>query len=493
MRITEALRSWLVAKGWILADDTTEQITRIVTTKLTSGELTPETLDKLTKEYDQKAEGRAAVQAMIDQALTARGVGGTGTGTRGGSTGPNPHQLFGGAGGGTAVGGSVRVLPPSSGYSTVKSAATHRKFGHPVIGPDGAPVENASQREKAYAGAFLAFVARRSGVTGIPWSDHMQSLLDELINDTPWTGESNGQFYEGVRGADFIRKALLDDSTSGGTGLVPVVVDNVIVSEAILTGELLPYVSVRPVSARQVKSPTLSTPALTWGVPEGTAIPLFDTTSMLGSLQTTVFPVVGAVEVGLDLLEDSAPDVGAALIEVMGQAFGREADRVIAVGDGVNMPLGIFLTSGVTAVSSVSGAGGPVAMSDYENLFFAIGKANRAGASNVRLIGNDVTYQRLRTIPAGASFNVRAFGDALSDYRIGQVPFSVVNSLPNNKLACAALKRYVLFRRAGFTSEWETRGETLRLKNLALLISRGRFGGRLTDVTAAAVITDLAA
>ena len=70
---------------------------------------------------------------------------------------------------------------------------------------------------------------------------------------------------------------------------------------------------------------------------------------------------------------------------------------------------------------------------------------------------------------------------------------AVENDVPNNWAAMCCLKRYRMWRRQGAESRWVTEGQTLALKNTAMLIVRGRFGGRLVDSNALVTMRDLPA
>jgi HK97 family phage major capsid protein len=69
-------------------------------------------------------------------------------------------------------------------------------------------------------------------------------------------------------------------------------------------------------------------------------------------------------------------------------------------------------------------------------------------------------------------------------------PHRIQNDISNSKIAFGDMSRYRLYRRAGGETRFETAGNYLALRNLALLVFRGRWGGRVVDASAFAKITD---
>jgi HK97 family phage major capsid protein len=235
----------------------------------------------------------------------------------------------------------------------------------------------------------------------------------------------------------------------------------------------------------------MGTPTFTSGTPEGTAIALFDTTNFIGSLDTNVYTAVGAMELGLDLEEDSPANLGAAIIARYGEAAQQWLDRVTALGDGVTEPKGIFLTTGVTTVASANGPAGPLTMADAEALHFGVNKEFRVsrGGQNV-FVGNEVAYRRFRAIPTAVGYNTRAMGGALGDYTVMDFPYRIVPSVPNNWVSFLNLGYYRMIRRLGLSVKIETGGKELSLKNLQLIVVRMRYGGQVEQGGAVALMTD---
>jgi HK97 family phage major capsid protein len=387
-----------------------------------------------------------------------------------------------------AEGQRVRVRGAGERYSTTKTVAKHVKTGQPVLYRDK-PAETASKLELAKFGAWMKWLARRGGVN-VSLSEHERALVEETMMEDTWVGQV-GQEIVTLPGGERV-KALLDDAVSGGTSLNPHFVDDQLVIQLLLNSEIMPYVDLKEVPrGRIVDVASMGTPVVTWGVPEGTPIPLFDTTGLIAGINATLFPVVAAVEVGNDLLADDVHNVGDALMGALGERFKADMDKQLALGDGVTQPQGIFNAAGALTAASVNGATGPVTIADAEALIFAMGKQYRQAGIAPSFVGNDVTYRRFRTIKTATGWNTYAGGQDLGDYRVLGYPWRVQNDVPNTKAAFVGLAKYRLYRRAGFEGGWTSAGKTLRLANTSLLTMRGRFGGRVMDSNACVLMTNL--
>jgi HK97 family phage major capsid protein len=477
-KLTQALRDYLLAKGWIKAADASEADVRsVVDAKIEAGELT---VSKLADLVDGNGI-RNIVKEAVQDAL-------------GGQQTP-PHPLFGkstvtptGAFGGGN--GNVSGKRPSEMFCQKRVQGRHEKTGAPVL-VGGTPVELPSQSDRALIGTWFKRVLRRSGLP-CAWGDVEESLWQELLADHVWTD---------ARGAEPVylhgpaaQKALLDDSVSGGLGISPTILDDTILVNLVLNSELAPYVDVRDIGrGRIVRTGLMGRVTSTFGIPDGTATPLFDTTNLLGSVDTTIFDLKGACEFGNDLASDSVVNVADLLIESITDDMLAKLDASIATGDGVIMPTGLASTSGLTTVASVNGVAGPITLGDLENLIFAVGLAYRR-KGGFAFVGNETNYRRLRSLATATGWNTRLFGEDYSgtQYNLVGYPYRVSADLPNSKLIFAGLKNYRLFRRQGIQTRVESGGKELTLKNMSLLFAIARFGGRLLDAKAAAVITDLA-
>lgn len=405
---------------------------------------------------------------------------------------PTPADVLGAAAKGSN--GGIRVKAASEQYLRVKSTGKHVKTGEAMRDEFGREVQTVSQAEFAKAGAFLKFLAGRSGLSA-PLSEHERELLNECFAD-PWCGKAGFDWLADIPGAHV--KALLNDSVSGGVEAVPAFFDSDLISFPLLTGELFPFVDLRPVPrGRTVQGASVGNPTVTWGTAEGTAISLFNTSSLIAEIGTTIHPVVAAIEVGRDFLADSAADVGRVLTENIGQALMAELDRIVPNGNGLTEPGGIFNASGTIAVNSENNTAGPPTLADYETLLFAVGKQYRNPSMRCAFISNDTTYRRSRGIRVdphaiGTTVNqTPVLGlNAINQYSTIDFPHRIQNDVGNSSAAFGALAKYRMYRRQGMQLEWVTTGQELARKNLALLLVRARFGGQVVDGDAFSVMTD---
>jgi HK97 family phage major capsid protein len=396
-----------------------------------------------------------------------------------------------------ARGGHVRVKDPSEGYSTKRYTGRHVKTGEEVLNPfTGRATEYPSEQDHAKIGVFLKHLARKSGLFhAIAFPEHEKSLLDELAND-PWAGMIGGEHRDNLTGV----KALLDDATSGGTEITPLAFDDNLITFPLLTGELLPYVDLQPLDkGRRIMAGSLGNPTVSWGQGDDVAVDLFSTTSLVASLDSTVFGCAVAVEVGRDFLSDAGVNVGQALTANVGQRLQAELDKMIVLGNGTTQPEGITVATGLGSLSTDNGAAGPPTFADYGTAAFSIGKQYRVQAFRPRFISNDTTYVRSRNIkidPTNPSVDQRPVlqpntaNQGFQDYFTVGWPHSIQNDLPNGTLVFGALSKYRLYRRLGMEVQWVQGGETLARKNLVLLVVRARYAGRVMDANAFAKWTD---
>lgn len=381
-------------------------------------------------------------------------------------------------------GDDIRVKKPSERYNATKSIAKHARSGMAVCDEKGRQVETVSELEYAKAGAFLKHRAARDGQPA-ELSEHEREMVAEMYDSDSWCGKISGQYETAVSGQRV--KALLNDSTSGGRELVPEWFDSAIIQYPLLHSELLPKVDLRDVPrGSAVETASVGNPTVVWGTPEGTTMGIFDTSSLVAGIDTSLHNVVAAIEVGKDFLSDAAADVGRVLVENIGQRLLSELDRVVAKGNGVTEPLGIFNSSMIDIGNPAGGNGATPQVADYEELMFSVGKQYRNAAMRPVFISNDVTYSRCRGISVGASDARRVFGMDYENYQLMGHPFLVQNDLANNYAAFVCMARYRLYRRMAQSVEFISGGKELALKNLTMLVVRGRFGGKLIDANAAA-------
>jgi HK97 family phage major capsid protein len=403
----------------------------------------------------------------------------------------------------------VRVKGAWENYSTTKSAAMNT---HKSLAPNtpaefgGRALDHSSQLDKAINGAYFKWCVNQSGgqiPRGLRMTDHDKELMEYAFRNVAWSGmvggtgsENGASKIDNRKLTDMEIKALIDDSTSGGTEAAPIVFDDAVILTPVLHGELFPLVNTVPIArGRRVEGFALGNPTFTSGTAEGTSIGLFTTDDYISAFDTTIFNAVGAMEIGLDFEEDSPVNIGALVAQRYGEKAMEWLDNQIINGDGTTEPQGILNASGTTTVSSTNGASGPPTVDDYEGLMFGINKEYRTAADKARtvFIGNDTVYKRARAISVGSSDARRVFGmevNAHGDYNLLGHQYKVQNNVGNANIAFANLRYYRMYRRLGLNVRVETGGSTLALKNQKLIVVRMRFGGQLELGGAAAKITD---
>lgn len=472
--ITAALKSWLAENGFGIranidaaADDVVRQI---VAQALLKGSLAAEKFVELVADPDPatKAAGLAGTKAAK---LTG-----------------NPDKLFGG-GSGSAT---IRVKAPSEQYSEVRHSAKHAKLGRPVLDGYGNEATLPSQRSLAKSGAFLKHAARRAGLP-VQWNEHDQALLTESVENDDWC-DFNGEPHENkIYSGGSVKAPLLDESgTSGGLYVTPIEFDSDVIQFPLLNNEFFPLVDLKPVArGRRIESGSVGNPTVNWGGGDGASPTVFDSTALVAALNTSIYVVDCFLTVGRDFLQDAAVNVGSILTENIGQKLATALDDVILSGNGSTQPAGIFGASGTTSVSFGSTT---ATVTGYESLLFAVAKQYRMPAGSNFVFGsNETSYRRARSIAVSGSDQRRVFGMDHESYSMLARPYKINHALPNTKIMAGAMSKYRMYRRLGMSVEWHTQGSTLALSNEALLVVRARYGGRVMDPAAFAVVTDAAA
>ncbi|MEW4564240.1 phage major capsid protein [Bremerella sp. JC770] len=385
---------------------------------------------------------------------------------------------------------TIDVKKPSERFSTKRWGANHPKTGEPVF-CQGKAVERPSEQDNAFVGVFAKRAAQKSGLVPGGLNEFETQLFNELAEDHGWV-EDGGDTALEIKGPRV--KALLDDSTSGGLEITPIVFDEMLITFPLLFAELAPFVNQVVIPrGRRVEGASVGNPTVSWGSADAVEVGLFDTADLVSALDTTIQNVAVAIEIGNDFMSDSPANVGSILTQNVAQRMAAELDKVIALGNVALQPQGIFEASGISVITSENGASGPPTVADYEALLFAVGKQYRqAGSSSVRYLMNDTTYSRARGIAVGSGDQRRVFGLETStheSYSLLGRPVSIQNDIPNEKIAFGNLNRYRLYRRSGTGVKFSSEGKELMRKNLTLMVARQRCGGRVMDANAFSKMT----
>jgi HK97 family phage major capsid protein len=380
----------------------------------------------------------------------------------------------------------------------------------------GRELNHPTDRQKAVAGVWFKSLVAQAYMNGgrpVPGAFRLneldRKLLEAAIHECQFVGPVNHQdedredaeyWHKGGRVPEYLRKkmltkALLDDVTSGGLEAVPIEFDDLAVMSAVLEGELFPLVSQRTVTRRRIEGFSIGEPTFEW-VAEGTAATPFNTDGFIAALDTTIYPVVGSIEVGLDFEADSPVDMGDLILVRYGQKFRQLMDNVLATGNGSSQPLGVFNTAALTTVPTANGFTGPHDLGDYEGLLFGVAKQYRTEAGRARsvYISNEASYRRSRSMPVDSSGSStderRLFGLAHEDYNTLGHPHKINESLTNSQGGFFCMNRYRFYRRAGYSVRVVTESRELALKNQQLIMVRARVGGQLEIAAAGAKSVD---
>ena len=283
-----------------------------------------------------------------------------------------------------------------------------------------------------------------------------------------------------------MKAPLLDDTTSGGLEVSPIFFDADVTVTPLLTGELLPMVDLKPISrGRRIEAGSVSHPTVTWNQGDAAVGDVFDSTSQVAALDSTVFDLSCHVLIGRNFLSDAAINVGSILTELIGERMAEAIESVIAEGDGTTQPTGVKTASGTTSVSFGNAA---ATVAKYLELLFSTPKNLRD--ASYAFAANEVTYRRARAIATGVTGDTRlVFDMQVENYSIFGRPFKIVPALANSEILAGSWKRYRLYQRLGSAVEFSTQGENLQRRNEALLTVRQRWAGRPMIPSAFSVVT----
>jgi HK97 family phage major capsid protein len=519
MKITIALKAFLLGKGLVSANAPETDVRSAALKALSDGKMTTAELNDLCREENGAGTLDALVAKALNEKLAALNL--APAETKNATEKAFDAAMSGfktkdsttaSAFGGVAFGINPEVKSIGDMYSKsrselflperTRSGMKRVDAGRPAMF-NGERLYGTSQMGKAVAQAYFKWqIACTSQPNDIPrglrMTDHDKEILKFALHECEWTGLINPHPEDGGGIAvkrrklqEFEVKALLDDATSGGIEIAPIEFDDVLVTTPVLFGELFPLVNVVDVArGRRMKGGTVGNP--TFGATgEGTGITAFDTTAFVASFDTTIYVASASMEIGMDFEEDSPTNIGGIIIDKFGEKAMEWYDRVIAVGNGTTEPQGISLATGTTVVPSDFSTSGPPTVSDYEGLMFGVNKAyrNTKGSRNV-YIANEVSYRNARAIPVGPADERRVFGMTHGDYQILDTPYKVQNDITNSTIMYANLGYYRLYRRLGVTVRNETGGNYLASRNQRLIVVRLRTGGKLEQGGAAAIMTD---
>ncbi len=181
-----------------------------------------------------------------------------------------------------------------------------------------------SELNYSKSGAFLRTLAAKAGLP-VALNDEDRALM-ELAYGEKWCGlrrqrsitpELDGQLREGA----------FQQDTGCGTNAVPYFFDVDLITYPLLTGmSCTPMVDVRNVPrGNSVHGASMQNPSVNWGTSEGTEIAMFDTSALIAALNTSIYNVTAAIEVGRDFLADSRPTLAGCWLSRPGKSSRRNS------------------------------------------------------------------------------------------------------------------------------------------------------------------------
>jgi HK97 family phage major capsid protein len=529
MNITEALRKWLSENCDIKIDATEDECRKAVSDALIDGKLSAEKYAELSQdekageanEFDKKLGKLADGLSKLTQALaikeetkeeeketkeeenkeTETEKKETKEETKEKKMSPLAMKI-------AQIGGTpiepdgdesveVRVKAAVESYDSTKTALhypekTEKGTPHSLAGKrvrcfDRA-LDTSSERDKALAGVWAKFqvwgvTPRVAGSAHAAWerfSEHEKSLLCYLAEECDWddSTETASRTRKGYPGGI---KQLIDDAASGGFEAAPIVFDDEVIQTPLLHGELYPLVHEKPIErGRRIEGVSTGTVTGGWGGVDDTAVALFNTANYVAAFDTTIYRWEGAIRIGLDFLSDTPIDFNAHVTAQYGQRLLEDLDDVIATGNGTTQPQGIMNAAGATVVAF----GAATNLANYEGLRFSIAKPEHSSDMKASAVfcGTETSYSRAIGIPVGAADARRVFGTLsgpnYDGYSIMQRPYKINESLTNQQIFYAIMKRYRMYRRKGLAVRTSTEGDTLIRRNEVLIVVMARYGGQ---------------
>jgi len=524
MKITKALREWILKNCEVSEDASDDEIRKAAAGAMVSGNLTAEKYIELTKEpdedtaneFDKKLDGIAGGLEKLVAVLTAKKEEPVKEKKTEPETKEKKEQTT------TKVAAAVaemsdgdseekdtqiRVKEAAEQYSTTKSAMTyptHTKAGHghtlagQPVKEMGRTLDNPSELDFALAGTWAKFQlltsmrgrSPRFGYEAL--SDHEKSLLGHLAEKSLWDDSEDGKSKTRVGFPGGLKTLVDDGGASGALEAAPIVFDDMVISAPLLTGELYPNVNVVPLDrGRRIEGVATGNVTGAWGGVDDTAITLFNTNGYITAFDTTIYRWQGAITIGLDFVSDTPIDFGAHITAQYGERLLEDLDDVIAVGNGATQPLGVMNTVGITTVAW----GGATSIGNYESLRFSVTKAEHRPnvVSSAVFCGTETSYQRAMALPVGAA-DARRLHQTNSlpnydGYSWMNRPYKINSSLSNQQIFYAILARYRMYRRKGLAVRTSTEGDTLIRDNNMLIVVMARFGGQMERAACGAVTT----
>lgn len=401
---------------------------------------------------------------------------------------------------------TIRVKSATARYDGTTKGAFRKGISTQPLIHNGVHLDEPSQLRKAMARTWFKF--ELGGQDCQYLNEHEKDLLRHILTREKFYADGDTQearfltererhevfSTKRFEGMTMQKAAILDSNTSGGSYAVPQFFDYDLILLPILGNELAPLCNIVDVPKGDAATGyTMDNFAFTSGSTEGTAITLATTTSYIGQHNTTFYRAAVGVEIGLNWLEDAAPNILDNIIARIQAKAAEWADEQVAFGDGTTEPQGIMNASGTIDVTLNTPTTGPYVISDVLNLLFGVSKAYRNNHPRQRAAFGmtDVTYKKLRSIATGVTGDTRLiFGEDIEGYTLFGHRASIIGTgLTNDDLFFCQAGGYRLYRRQPVRIRRIMDGVTLFKTNTMVAGADMRWGGQLDRGGYAAVAT----
>ena len=397
--------------------------------------------------------------------------------------------------------GHIRIKGAVEKWNDTKTVARREKginTGH-VMEHRGVPLDKSTERGMGMCAAWLKLQVVPHALT-----EHDGKVIDYILAHEKFymPGEQDARLLSEderheVKRAHLqpsgFKAPLINDSTSGGENAVPEFFDHNFILLPILGGELAPLVNMVDVPVGSAADTfTLANPTFASGATEGTAVTLFDATSMIANHDTTFFRAHGGIEIGNNFLQDASPRLAQEIVNAYMRKGAEWVDEQIAIGDGTTEPQGLTVASNTVDITPANPTTGALTLTDAMNLLFGVTKAYRNDypSRQAAFVMTDTTYKRFRSIATGVTGDTRLiFGEDVESYTMLGHPVAIVGTgLTNADVIFAQLGGYRLYRRQGLRFVRESGGQELVTSNSSLIYCDMRYGGQLDRGAYAAVM-----
>lgn len=363
---------------------------------------------------------------------------------------------------------------------------------------NGKAMELSSESEKAMIGSWWKFTVCPEKLT-----EHEKGIVAHIIENERFVGADANTLESrklrmdernSIKSRFGTKAPLIDDSTSGGQEAVPEWYDTHVITLPVLGGEVAPFVTMVDVPrGSEVESFTIGNPTFASGATEGSAVTLFDATSLMADYSPAIFRAHGGVEIGKNLMADAAVNLASVIISRYGAKAAEWVDEQICNGDGTTEPQGLKLASSTVDITPATPTTGPLVIGDLLNLLFGVTKAYRQAYAKQKMafVMTDETYKDLRSIATGVTGDTRLiFGqDDIFGYSLFGVPVAIEeNGMANTDVIFAQLGGYRLYKRQGLRFVRESGGQELVSSNSELIYADMRYGGQIERGGYAALI-----